>query len=97
MFQGDNKELYERVINANKCLSELYCEKKNLWQTPLSQEGVRVLTLLEKCPNTEFFRSVFPCISTGYSKIRTRKSSLFGHFSRSVSDIFVKEIAKIFN
>ena len=32
----------------------------------------------EKSPNTELFWS-------GYSKIRTRKSSIFGHFSRSDS------------
>ena len=32
-----------------------------------------------------FFWSVFPCIRTEYRKIRTRKSSVFGHFSRSVN------------
>ena len=31
-----------------------------------------------------FFWSVFSCIRTEYSKIRTRKNSTFGHFSRSV-------------
>ena len=48
----------------------------------------------EKCPNTDFW-SVFSCIRTEYGdilnlnilsecrKIRTRKNSLFGHFSRS--------------
>ena len=30
-----------------------------------------------------FFWSVFPCIRTGYRKIRTRKNSVFGYFSRS--------------
>ena len=55
-------------------------------------------SLREKCPNTEFFWSVFPCIRTKYGdlqskspysvriltrKIRTRKNSVFGHFSRS--------------
>ena len=46
-------------------------------------------TLREKCPDTEFFWSVFSCIRTEYGdlgskyrKIRTRKNSLFGHFSR---------------
>ena len=31
-----------------------------------------------------FFRSVFSLIRTEYKKIRTRKNSVFGHFSRSV-------------
>ena len=30
-----------------------------------------------------FFRSVFSCVQSEYSKIRTRKNSVFGHFSRS--------------
>ena len=30
-----------------------------------------------------FFWSVFSCIRTDYRKIRTRKNSVFGHFSRS--------------
>ena len=38
------------------------------------------LTLREKCPNTE---SVYSCIRTEYRKIRARKNSVFGHFSRS--------------
>ena len=40
-------------------------------------------TLREKCSNMEFFWSVFSCIWTEYGKIRARKSSMFGHFSRS--------------
>ena len=41
----------------------------------------QLLTLLEKYPNTEFFLvRIFPH-SDG---IRTRKNSVFGHFSRSV-------------
>ena len=45
--------------------------------------------LCEKCPNTEFFlvfifpHSVSLCIQSEYRKIRTRKNSVFGHFSRS--------------
>ena len=31
-----------------------------------------------------FFWSVFSCIQSEYKKIRTRKTSIFGHFSRSV-------------
>ena len=49
-----------------------------------SIEGDKV-TLREKCPNTEFFLSVLSCIGTESRKIRTRKNSVFGHFSRSVS------------
>ena len=30
-----------------------------------------------------FFWSVFPCIRTEYRKLRTRKNSAYGHFSRS--------------
>ena len=36
--------------------------------------------LREKCPNTEF---LLVCIHPKYGKIRTRKMSVFGHFSRS--------------
>ena len=32
-----------------------------------------------------FFGSVFSCIRTEYRKIRTRKNSVFGHFSRSAN------------
>ena len=39
-------------------------------------------SLLEKYPNTEFFWSVFSRIQSKYGKIRTRKNSLFWHFSR---------------
>ena len=42
-------------------------------------------TLREKCPNTEYFWSVFSCIPTEYRKIQTRNNSVFGHFSRSDS------------
>ena len=38
-----------------------------------------------------FFRSVFSCIRTEYRKIRTRKNSVFGHFSCSDrSEILIK-------
>ena len=39
--------------------------------------------LREKFPNTEFFWSVFSCIQSEYRKIRTRKNSVYGHFSHS--------------
>ena len=40
-------------------------------------------SLREKCPNTEFFWSVFSYNRSEYRKIRTRKNFVFGHFSRS--------------
>ena len=40
-------------------------------------------TLREKCPNTEFFWSVFSRIRTECRKIRTRKNPVFGYFQRS--------------
>ena len=62
----------------------------------------RVPTLREKWPNTEF---VFYCIRTGYGevlrilsecgKIRTRKNSIFGHFSRSVNSANLTKTFKI--
>ena len=53
--------------------------------------------LREKCPNTEFFLvRIFPYsysvnlrIHSEYGKIRTRKNSVFGHFSES--ELFVDE------
>ena len=44
---------------------------------------LEIFTLREKNPNTEFFWSVFSRIQSKCGKIRTRKSSVFGHFSRS--------------
>ena len=57
------------------------------------------LTLREKCPNTEFFLvRIFPHsqwirgdtlrIQSKCRKIRTRKRTVFGHFSRSVNEIY---------
>ena len=40
-----------------------------------------ILSLREKCPNTEFF---FVPIQSEYSKIRARNNCVFGHFSCSV-------------
>ena len=43
--------------------------------------------LREKCPNTAFFLvRIFPHLDRKSGKIRTRKNSVLGHFSRS--DIF---------
>ena len=57
---------------------------------------INPFALREKCPNTEFFWSLFSRIWTEYGellrklpysecgKIRTRKNSVSGHFSRSI-------------
>ena len=42
--------------------------------------NTHLLITFEKCPNTEFFWSVFPRIWTEYGNIRTSKNSVFGHF-----------------
>ena len=49
----------------------------------------RLIRLGEKCPNTEFFWSIFSLIWTEYGKIRTRKNSVFGLSSRSVIDVAI--------
>ena len=56
------------------------------------------ITLLEKCPYSGFFWSVFSCLRTEYGEMRSispysvrirentdQKNSEYGHFSRSVS------------
>ena len=40
----------------------------------------KCLPLREKCPETELFLA---CVQPEYTKIRTRKNSVFGHFSQS--------------
>ena len=60
-------------MNQNKT----YCWDKEEWV----YYGHKALR--EKCPNMEFFWSIFSCIRTEYKKRRTRKNSVFGHFSRN--------------
>ena len=63
----------------------------------LHKYSVMVVPLREKCPNTVFSSPYFPVfglntemyvvnirIQSEYREIRTRKNSVFGHFSRSV-------------
>ena len=48
---------------------------------------VKLLTLLEKCPYSEFFWSVFSLIWTEHGEMwgkRDQKNSEYGHFSCSV-------------
>ena len=42
------------------------------------------MSLCEKCPNADFFWSLFSCIMSKYGKIRTRKNSVFEEFSHSM-------------
>ena len=45
------------------------------------------VTLCEYCPNTEFFLvRIFPYLDLIQRFTRTRKTSLFGDFSRGVTD-----------
>ena len=44
-----------------------------------------VISLRQKCPNTEFFLVRISRIRTEYGKRRTRKNYVLGHISRSVS------------
>ena len=52
---------------------------------------MRVTSLCEKCPNTEFFCFAFSSIQTEYGDLRSpntgeygpEKNSVFGHFSHS--------------
>ena len=48
--------------------------KRDRWQE-MGQK--RLITLHEKCPNTEFF---LVRIQSKCGKIQTRKNSVFGHF-----------------
>ena len=55
------------------------CKKTNLENTTQVFEGT---AMGEKCPNTEFFWSVFSRIYTENGKIRIRKNPVFGQFSQ---------------
>ena len=51
-----------------------------------TDQGILQLFLLSHALRVQvrsFFWSIFSCIWTKYRKIRTRKYSIFGHFSRS--------------
>ena len=54
------------------------------------------VTLCEKCQNTVFFYFVNLRIQSEYGKIRTRKNSVFGHFSRSVKNINSVKVLTLF-
>ena len=47
-----------------------------------------IISLREKCPNAEIF---LVCIQSECGKLRTRKNSVFGHFSRNV---YLKQFLK---
>ena len=60
------------------CVKRKFFNLKNL--------DVFLISLGKKCSNTEFFLVRICCIWTEYGDLilRTRKNSVFGHFSRSV-------------
>ena len=80
--------IFDHFSNCKYNLTLLFCDAWNL-----------NFTLREKCPNTEFFlvrtflysdwiQEIYEVnlrIQSEYRKIRTRKNSVFGHFSRNVS------------
>ena len=82
-------ELFTNIILSCKCSLPNICFLSSIIFFNLSVLSIFIrlqLTkhaLREKCPNTEFFCSVFSCVRTEYRKIRTRTNSIFGHFSRS--------------
>ena len=49
---------------------------------------INTSTLREKYPNTELF---LVRIQSEYKKIRTRNNSVFGHFSRSGTCVYLEE------
>ena len=51
--------------------------------------------LREKCPNTEFFWSVFSCIPTKYRETRIRKNSVFGQFSCSPASSWIRKADEV--
>ena len=54
--------------------------------------SLRKIALRESVQIESFFWSLFSCIRTKYRKIRTRKNSVFGHFSRSVNNDYFKQL-----
>ena len=50
------------------------------------------ITLREKCPNTAFF---LVRIQSEYGEIRTRKNSVFGHFSHRAMETYYKQKSSI--
>ena len=71
MFQDKDVEEIEKVLNYD---FENICD----WFVENN------LTLREKCPNTEFFLVHIFHIQSECREIRTRRNSVYGHFSRSV-------------
>ena len=90
-FLGNNRALSKFLFGILYYLISYQIIKKLVYKSQiyinrascLKNKAVHV-KLREKCPNMEFFWSVFSCIQPEYSKISTRKNSVFGHFSRSV-------------
>ena len=69
-----------------KSIPPFYCLSLSLLQNISVQV---LLTTVKNCVKSvqvrSFFWSVFSCIRTEYSKTRTRKNSVSGHFSRTES------------
>ena len=65
-----------KVITKNIVLGSLW--------THFMHKRVKPAHCVKSVQIRSFFWSVFSCIWTEYKKLRTRKKSVFGHFSRSV-------------
>ena len=81
---------FSRIVNISVVN---VVSNKTIFQVALV---ISVVTLREKCPNAEFFLvriflysiySVHLRIQSEYRNIPTRKNPVFGHFSRSASEV----------
>ena len=71
---------YIRItLHKNKYMLFGKCLKSSQW----SMKALKPLR--EKCPNIEFFRSVFSRVRTEYGKIWNTEYSVFWHFTQLVS------------
>ena len=84
-FAEQNINKSEQELVVQNCQWNCMFEKETMFFKHVFLQGLlRWLSLREKCPIRSFFWSVFSRIRTEYGKIRARKNSIFGHFSRSV-------------
>ena len=87
---GEKNEEFLCII----CLMERTSQKQFVTQKEISKEKQNRKELVKTIGS--FFWSLFSYIQSKYRKIRTRKNSVFGQFSRSVQ-VINKKIRKIKN
>ena len=77
----------ENMPNVGSCDYYLYTHEKKIYNTKKLKVTFNTECHCVKSVQMQrFFWSVFSCIRTEYRKIRTRKTSVFQHFSRSISN-----------